>query len=64
MYNGKLIMDDVTACLLSVERHLTNAAQPIALVGTICWGEQAVLQLIGGTTVCTTHHCPVSKLMK
>ncbi|KAF8241388.1 hypothetical protein K440DRAFT_643711 [Wilcoxina mikolae CBS 423.85] len=46
-YDGKRSLDDLTACLFSLERHFINAAQAIVWVDTTGWGEQAVLQLKG-----------------
>ncbi|KAF8245057.1 hypothetical protein K440DRAFT_646585 [Wilcoxina mikolae CBS 423.85] len=43
-YDGKQTLDDVILCLFAFERHFKNAAQAIGWIGTMGWGEQAVLQ--------------------
>jgi hypothetical protein len=60
MYEGKRTLDDVTTFLFILERHLKNAAQAIGWVGTMGWGEQAVLQLKGDAAVWAMHRCPMS----
>jgi len=50
-YEGKGTLHNFTAFLFALERHLKNAAQAIGLVGTMGWGELAVLQLQGDAVV-------------
>jgi len=59
-YEGNWILDDVTAFLFPLERHVKNAAQAIGWVGTICWREEAVLQLKGDAAVWAMYCVPMS----
>jgi hypothetical protein len=60
MYDGKRTVDDITPFFCALEQHLKNAAQAIGSVGTMGWGEQAVLQLTGNAAVRAMHHFPIS----
>jgi len=59
-YEAKRTLDDVTAFLFALERHFKNAPQTIGWVGTIGWGEQAVLQFKGDAAVWAMHRFPMS----
>jgi hypothetical protein len=60
MYDGTRTLDDVTTFLFPLERHFKNAAQAIGWVGTMGWGEQAMLQLKGDAATWARHHFPIS----
>jgi hypothetical protein len=53
-------LDDVTAFLFALEPHFKNAAQAIGWVGTMGWGDQAVLPLKGDAAVWGMRHFPMS----
>jgi hypothetical protein len=59
-YEGKRILDDVTAFLFALEHHFKNAAQAIGWVSTTGWGKQAVLQLMGNAAVWAMQRFPMS----
>jgi hypothetical protein len=54
------MVDDITGIFFGLEQHLKNAARAIESVGTMGWGEQAVLELKGNAAVRAMHHFPIS----
>jgi len=59
-YEGKRMLDNITAFLFALEQPFKNAAQAIGWVGTMGWGEHPVVQLKGDVAVWATHRFPMS----
>jgi hypothetical protein len=59
-YEGKQTFDDVTTFLFALEQHFRHAALAIGWVGTMGWGEQALMQQAGNVAVWAMHHFPMS----